>query len=210
MLLVVGLGNPGAKYANNRHNVGFMVVDRLAERLKAPPFRDKFSGSFTRAAVPDVVLLKPMTYMNLSGESVQAAMKFFKVGLADVVVLHDELDLTFGDLRLKVAGGTAGHNGLKSMLQHCGGDGFVRMRIGIGRPRSEKGDNAVVSHVLGDFSSSERAQLSDVLDHAALGVESIVDKGIASAMNAFNARPKPGKTEKSAPPVKPKPDPSGN
>jgi peptidyl-tRNA hydrolase, PTH1 family len=210
MLLVVGLGNPGAKYANNRHNVGFMVVDRLAERLKAPAFRDKFSGSFSRIAAPDVVLLKPLTYMNLSGESVQAAMKFFKVALADVVVLHDELDLAFGDVRLKVGGGTAGHNGLKSMLQHCGGDGFARLRIGIGRPRSEKGGDAVVSHVLGDFSSSERTQLNDVLDHAALGVESIVAKGIAQAMNAFNARPKPGKTDKSVQPDKPKPGSSSS
>lgn len=191
MLLVVGLGNPGAKYAANRHNVGFMVVDRLAERFKAPAMREKFSGVFTRVSTPDVVLLKPLTYMNLSGESVQAAMKFFKVGLSDVVVVHDELDLAFGDLRLKVGGGTAGHNGLKSMLQHCGGDGFVRLRVGIGRPRSEKGGDAVVSHVLGDFASSERSTLADVLDHAALGVESIVDKGVAQAMNAFNARPKP-------------------
>jgi peptidyl-tRNA hydrolase, PTH1 family len=109
-----------------------------------------------------------------------------------VVVIHDELDLAFGDNRIKVGGGTAGHNGLKSMLQHCGGDGFVRVRMGIGRPRSEKGGDAVISHVLGDFSASERTELPAVLDHAALGVESIVEKGIAQAMNAFNARKKPG------------------
>jgi PTH1 family peptidyl-tRNA hydrolase len=190
MLLVVGLGNPGSKYAANRHNVGFMVVDRLAERLKASAFREKFSGVFARSSSPDMVLLKPLTYMNLSGESVQAAMKFFKVTLKDVVVVHDELDLAYGDCRLKLGGGTAGHNGLKSMVQHCGGDGFARLRIGIGRPRHDKGGDAVVGHVLSDFSSSERATLPDVLDHAALGVESIVDKGIAQAMNAFNARPK--------------------
>jgi PTH1 family peptidyl-tRNA hydrolase len=191
MYLVVGLGNPGAKYAHNRHNVGFMVVDKLAERLRAAAFREKFSGVFTRLTTPDVVLLKPLTYMNLSGESVQAAMKFFKVALADVVVIHDELDLAFGDNRIKVGGGTAGHNGLKSMLQHCGGDGFARLRMGIGRPRSEKGGDTVISHVLGDFSASERTQLPAVLDHAALGVESIVEQGIAQAMNAFNARKKP-------------------
>jgi PTH1 family peptidyl-tRNA hydrolase len=189
MLLLVGLGNPGAKYANNRHNVGFMVVDALAERLKAPAFREKFSGVFARVTEPDLVLLKPLTYMNLSGESVQAAMKFFKVGLQDVLVVHDELDLPYGDNRLKVGGGTAGHNGLKSMVQHCGGDGFGRLRIGIGRPRNG-GADAVVSHVLGDFSSSERATLPDVLDHAALGVASVLDKGLAQAMNAFNTRPK--------------------
>lgn len=194
MLLVVGLGNPGAKYAKNRHNVGFMVVDRLAERLRAPAFREKFAGEFARVAEPELVLLKPMTFMNLSGESVQAAMKFFKTALKDVVVIHDELDVPYGEVRLKLGGGTAGHNGLKSMLQHCGGDGFARVRVGIGRPRSEKGGDAVVSHVLGDFSASERATLDGVLDHAALGVESILAKGIAQAMNAFNAPPKKSAT----------------
>lgn len=190
MLLVVGLGNPGAKYQNNRHNVGFMVVDRVAERVKAPAFREKFNGEFSRVPSPDVVLLKPMTYMNLSGESVQAAMKFFKVALKDVLVVHDELDLAYGDNRLKIGGGTAGHNGLKSMLQHCGGDGFARLRFGIGRPRHDTGGDAVVNHVLGDFSSVERSTLPDVLDHAALGVATVLDKGIAQAMNAFNTRSK--------------------
>jgi PTH1 family peptidyl-tRNA hydrolase len=192
MLLVVGLGNPGAKYERNRHNVGFMVVDRLGERWKAPPFREKFSGLLARVASPDVVLLKPQTFMNVSGQAVQQAMKFFKVELRDVLVIHDELDLPFGESRLKLGGGTAGHNGLKSMLQHCAGDGFARLRVGIGRPAgprsSEKPGTDVVGHVLGDFSSLERATLDDVLNHAALGVEMVVDKGIAQAMNAFNTR----------------------
>lgn len=186
MLLVVGLGNPGTKYERNRHNVGFMVVDRLAERLGAPAMREKFQGVFSRLTSPDVALLKPLTYMNLSGTSVQAAMKFFKVSLPDVLVIHDELDLAYGECRLKLGGGTAGHNGLKSMLQHCGGDGFARLRVGIGRPRGED----VVGHVLGDFSTLERATLPDVLDHATFGVETVLSKGIAQAMNAFNTRPK--------------------
>jgi peptidyl-tRNA hydrolase, PTH1 family len=185
MFLVVGLGNPGVKYAGNRHNVGFMVIDRLAERLKAGAFREKFSGEFVRASSPDVVLLKPMTFMNLSGESVQLAMQFFKVGLADVICVHDELDLAYGDTKIKLGGGTAGHNGLKSMVQHVG-EGFVRVRVGIGRPRG--GD--AVPHVLGDFSAAERPTLPDVLDHAAQGVESILAKGVAKAMNAFNTKPK--------------------
>lgn len=193
MLLVVGLGNPGPKYEKNRHNVGFMVVDRLAERLGTPPFREKFAGVFTRSASPEVVLLKPMTFMNLSGESVQQAMKFFKVELPDIFVIHDELDLPFGESRLKLGGGTAGHNGLKSLRQHCGGEGFARLRVGIGRPENPRGGdkpgNDVVGHVLGDFSSLERASLPDVLDHAALGVETVAQKGIAQAMNAFNTRP---------------------
>jgi len=192
MLMVVGLGNPGPKYEKNRHNVGFMVVDRLAERLKAPPFREKFAGVFTRVASPDLVLLKPLTFMNLSGESVQQAMKFFKVSLPELLVIHDELDVPFGESRLKLGGGTAGHNGLKSMLHHCGGDGFARLRVGIGRPPNPRGGDKpgsdVVGHVLGDFSSLERAGLGNVLDHAALGVEMVVAKGIAQAMNGFNAR----------------------
>jgi PTH1 family peptidyl-tRNA hydrolase len=185
MLLVVGLGNPGPKYANTRHNVGFMVVDRLAERLKAGVFREKFSGEFVRVSSPDVVLLKPLTFMNLSGESVQQAMQFFKVDLKDVLVAHDELDLPYGECRLKQGGGAAGHNGLRSIIQHCGGEGFGRLRVGIGRPRGEG-----VSHVLGEFSASERTALEDVLQTAALGVEAVLAKGIAQAMNTFNARDK--------------------
>jgi PTH1 family peptidyl-tRNA hydrolase len=186
VLLVVGLGNPGPKYANTRHNVGFMVLDRVADGLKAGPFRDKFNGVFTRVNTPDVVLLKPMTFMNLSGESVQAAMKFFKLEAKDILVVYDELDLPFGECRLKLGGGAAGHNGIKSMLAHCGGDGFGRLRVGIGKPRH--GDAS--PHVLGEFSASERAELEDVLSLAALGVHGVIDKGIASAMNAFNTRKK--------------------
>jgi len=124
--------------------------------------------------------------MNLSGESVQQAMKFFKISVPDVLVVYDELDLPFGECRLKVGGGAAGHNGIKSMLAHCGGDGFGRLRVGIGKPRH--GDAA--AHVLSDFSAAERAQLEDVLSHAALGVHAVIDKGIAQAMNTFNARKK--------------------
>jgi PTH1 family peptidyl-tRNA hydrolase len=186
MLLVVGLGNPGPKYERTRHNVGFMVLDRVADALKAGPFREKFNGMFTRVSTPDVVLLKPMTFMNLSGEPVQAAMKFFKLTPADLLVVYDELDLPFGDCRLKLGGGAAGHNGIKSLLAHAGGEGFGRLRVGIGKPRH--GDAS--PHVLGEFSASERAELEDVLNHAALGVHSVIDKGIANAMNAFNTRKK--------------------
>lgn len=186
MLLVVGLGNPGPKYEKTRHNVGFMVLDRVADALKAGPFRDKFSGQFARVNTPDVALLKPLTFMNLSGEPVQQAMRFFKLGVEDVLVVYDELDLDFGDTRLKKGGGAAGHNGVKSLIANCGGDGFARLRVGIGKPRH--GDAS--PHVLGEFSSAERAQLDDVLHHAALGVHAVIDKGVAQAMNAFNTRKK--------------------
>lgn len=183
--LVVGLGNPGPKYAGNRHNVGFMVADRLAERCEAPSWRDKFKGEFAKARLgrSEVVLLKPMTYMNLSGESVGAALKFFKVPVERLVVVHDELDLAFGTLRVKVAGGTAGHNGLRSIVQHCGGPGFVRLRMGIGRPR---GKQDVESWVLSDFDTMERAELPDLLDTAADAVAAVVEKGPRAAMNRFH------------------------
>ncbi len=193
MHLVAGLGNPGTKYAGNRHNVGFMVVDALADRWSAPALRDKFKGEFAKADFGgrDVVLLKPMTYMNLSGESVQPAMKFFKVALGGVVVVHDELDLPFGEVRIKVGGGAAGHNGLKSIIQHGGGNGFVRVRVGIGRPRS----GAVEGYVLSDFAAIERAELPDVLDRAALAVEGILRDGPQKAMNRLHAKKK-SKAEK--------------
>jgi PTH1 family peptidyl-tRNA hydrolase len=154
MHLVVGLGNPGPKYSGNRHNVGFMVVDRLASRWSAAAFRDKFRAATTKAQLgaDEVVLLKPQTFMNLSGESVQPAMAFYKVPLAQVLCVHDELDLEFGVLRIKAGGGTAGHNGLKSMVQHCGGNDFLRLRVGIGRPQGR-----TESHVLSDF-GAERAR----------------------------------------------------
>jgi PTH1 family peptidyl-tRNA hydrolase len=186
--LVVGLGNPGPSYAGHRHNVGFMVVDRLAQAHARDPFRDKFSGQFARAALDGVEfgLLKPQTYMNLSGQSVQKAMAFFKVPLAQVVVIHDELDLAFGIARVKVSGGTAGHNGLKSIVQCCGGPDFVRLRIGIGKSRSGTGEK----HVLSDFSREECAELPDVLDSAARAVGDILLHGAQTAMNRHNQSPK--------------------
>jgi len=188
--LVAGLGNPGPKYAGHRHNVGFMVVDLLARRWGAPAFRDKFKGELAkeRHAGEDVVLLKPMTYMNLSGESVQPAMRFFKIPLEGLVVVHDELDLDFGTCRIKVGGGAAGHNGLKSIIRHCGGKDFVRVRVGIGRPRGQPPEGWVLS----DFPSADRAELPDVLDRAADAVEAVVSDGPRAAMNRIHRPPSPG------------------
>ncbi|MBZ0117671.1 MAG: aminoacyl-tRNA hydrolase [Sandaracinaceae bacterium] len=187
MHLVVGLGNPGPKYRGNRHNVGFMVVDRLA-RAAGVELRDKFKGLHARARVAgqDVALLEPTTFMNLSGESVQPAMRFFKVEPSELVVVHDELDLPFGTVRLKQGGGAAGHNGLRSIIQHCGGADFARVRIGIGRPPH----GSVESWVLSDFDALESAELDDVLQQAALAVEMLIRQGLAAAMNAVNVRKK--------------------
>jgi peptidyl-tRNA hydrolase, PTH1 family len=184
--LVVGLGNPGPKYEGTRHNVGFRVVERLAARWKAPPAKEKFQGLFTRGAFAgeEHVLLEPMTYMNLSGESVRKAMDFFKVPVANVLVVHDEMDLPFGDTRVKVGGGLAGHNGLRSIAQHCTPE-FVRIRVGVGRPPGAGAD-----WVLGGFSKAESAELPAVLDAASLAVETSIERGPERAMNLFNIRPK--------------------
>ena len=184
--LIAGLGNPGPKYAGNRHNVGFLVVDELARRWNAPRSREKFKSEFSKVSVngEEIVLLKPMTYMNLSGESVQAAMRFFKVPTAQVVAVHDELDLEFGVVRMKAGGGTAGHNGLRSMVQHCGGPDFVRCRVGIGRPARGRPEQ----YVLSDFASLERVELPMVLELAADMIETTVREGVRQAMNRHHDR----------------------
>lgn len=184
MHLVVGLGNPGTKYERTRHNLGFMVVDALASKLGALPLKEKFKGRYAKAILGthDLALLEPLTFMNLSGESVQPAMQFFRVDLPRVIVVHDELDLAWGDVRVKVGGGTAGHNGLKSMLQHCGGPEFIRVRMGIGRP--PKGSTE--SWVLGEPTPSEKAELPDFIDRGVAAVVAIVEKGVGPAMNALN------------------------
>lgn len=163
-----------------------MVVDTLARRWGAPRFKDKFRGEFAKVdlAGKDVILLKPMTYMNLSGESVQAAMRFFKVPLGHVLSVHDELDLPFGVVRLKVGGGTAGHNGLRSMVEHAGGADFDRCRVGIGRPQHGRPEH----YVLSDFDAQERAELCDVLELAADMVETAVQEGTRPAMNRHHGR----------------------
>ncbi len=184
MYLVVGLGNPKPKYAGNRHNVGFMAIDALAKRWSVASFREKFGGETAKVeAGRDAVLLKPMTYMNLSGESVQKALAFYKTPIERVLVIHDELDIEFKTLRLKNGGGAAGHNGLRSIIQHCG-DTFLRLRVGIGRPRS----GATEGYVLSDFNSMERAELPDVLDKACVAVELAIDRGVQLAMNEVNRK----------------------
>jgi len=200
MWLVVGLGNPGAGYASHRHNVGFMAVDLLADRLKADSFRDKFSGSWTKASLEgeDVVLLKPQTFMNLSGQSVQPAAAFFKVPVANVLVMHDELDVPFGEVRLKLGGGHAGHNGLRSMIQSLGSPDFARVRIGISRPPPGfRGE--VADYVLSSFDTSERAEIGDVLRRATDSVLDVLARGLTPAMNKQNTKA-PGRKQKPKPP----------
>ncbi|MCA3269900.1 MAG: aminoacyl-tRNA hydrolase [Alphaproteobacteria bacterium] len=158
--LIVGLGNPGSEYAQHRHNVGFMVADSLSTALKTS-FSSKFSGLFASAQVASekIFLLKPQTYMNLSGNSVQAAAQFYKIPNERITVLHDELDLAFGTVRMKTGGGDAGHNGLKSITAALGAE-YTRIRIGIGHPGHK---DAVSDYVLSPFSAAERETLPSVL-----------------------------------------------
>jgi PTH1 family peptidyl-tRNA hydrolase len=184
--LVVGLGNPGAKYARHRHNVGFMVLERFAQAHAAPAARERFSGLLAKARVgsDDVLLLQPQTYMNLSGRSVQQTQHFFKLGLSDLVVVHDELDLPFGAVRIKVGGGSAGHRGIASIMECCGGAEFSRLRLGIGRPQS----GSVENFVLSDFSAEQSAALGDVLERATAALTDILVRGVQAAMNTHNQK----------------------
>jgi len=196
MLLVVGLGNPGKEYVSHRHNVGFMAVEAIAERARADAFREKFSGVWARATLGDeqAVLLEPMTYMNESGRSVQPAMAFFKIAPAQTIVIHDELDLPFGEVRLKFGGGHAGHNGLRSIMSHVGTGDFARVRVGVGRPPPGfRGD--VADYVLSSFDAIERARLPDILKLVTETVLEVATRGVAAAMNVRNSRPKAGKKQ---------------
>ncbi len=161
MKLFVGLGNPGAEYAFNRHNVGFMAVDAIASAHNFPAWRKRFQGAACEGKLGrgNVLLLKPGTYMNESGRAVGEAVRFYKLELSDVVVFHDELDLAPGKVRVKTGGGVAGHNGLKSLTAHIGND-YVRVRIGIGHPGSRE---AVTHHVLSNFLKADRDWLEPLL-----------------------------------------------
>lgn len=186
MYLIVGLGNPGAQYEATRHNAGFMVLEEVARRAGTSLDTQRFKGRFARARVAgrEAALLMPQTYMNLSGESVTAAARFFKVDPEDLVVVHDEIDLPFGTIRVKLGGGLAGHNGLRSIAGLLGSQDFVRVRFGVGKP----GGRSVTGHVLGGFAKGEAGELPDLVDRAADAVEAVLREGPRAAMNAFNRK----------------------
>lgn len=201
MKLFVGLGNPGAEYAGNRHNIGFMALDRIAADHGFGPWKKAFHGlvSEGRLAGEKVVLLKPETFMNKSGQAVQAAVTFHKLPLADVVVFHDELDLAPGKLRVKMAGGHAGHNGLRSIHAHLG-EAYGRVRMGIGHPGHK---DAVASYVLHDFSKADRDWLEPVLKGVSEGAEALVQGEDSRFMTTVALRvAPPRKTPRDAPEAK--------
>lgn len=185
--LIAGLGNPGPEYAGNRHNAGFMVADELAARVGGK-FKAHRAGAEVlegRLAGRRVVLAKPRSFMNLSGGPVAGTAKFFKVEPAGIVVVHDELDLPFGAIRLKLGGGDNGHNGLRSITKSLGTKDYFRVRFGIGRP---PGRQDPADFVLKDFSSVERKELALEVDRCADAVEELVGKGLTAAQNTFHAQ----------------------
>lgn len=200
MHLWVGLGNPGSKYAMNRHNIGWMALDRIAEEHGFGPWRSKFQGSLSEGNLggEKVMLLKPETFMNLSGQSVGEAMRFYKLTSDDVTVFHDELDLAPGKLRVKSGGGHAGHNGLRSMHQHIG-DAYHRVRLGIGHPGHK---DRVAGYVLSDFAKADQDWLDDLLRGIADGAPDLARGDTGRFMNAVALRtapPRSSKSEKAAP-----------
>ncbi len=188
--LIVGLGNPGDKYAGTRHNIGFEVVDRLSKSWAVSLKEERrFQGEYGAGFGParqKVYLLKPLTYMNRSGQSMRAVLDWLKLEPSQVLVVYDDMDLPVGRLRLRLSGSAGGHNGMKSAIAHLGTQDFPRLRIGIGA--SERvGDKAVVSHVLGNFSKAERSTLDTVVDTTLRAIDKTLADGVDKAMSLYNS-----------------------
>ncbi|CDI09195.1 MULTISPECIES: aminoacyl-tRNA hydrolase [Agrobacterium] len=203
MKIIAGLGNPGTQYAGNRHNIGFMAVDALQRLPSFAPWSKKFKAEISEGEIAGekVLLMKPQTYMNLSGESVGEAMRFFKLTPADIIAIHDELDLPAGRVRIKTGGGHGGHNGLKSLDAHCGKD-YRRLRLGIGHPGDKE---RVHGHVLGDFAKADRVWLEPLLDAIADNAAMLVKAEDSQLMNklalATGSKPEAEKPAKAAKPA---------
>lgn len=205
MKILTGLGNPGAKYARNRHNIGFMALDQIASDHGFSPWRNKFQAELSegRLGGEKVILLKPQTFMNNSGQSVGEALRFHKLTPADLTVFHDELDLAPGKLRLKTGGGHAGHNGLRSIHAHIGPD-YDRVRLGIGHPGHK---DRVAGYVLHDFPKSDDEWLDDLLRGISDGAAALADGDGARFQNAVALRVAPPRSSKSKPKPKPAAEP---
>ncbi len=203
MKIIAGLGNPGAQYAGNRHNIGFMAVDALQRLPSFAPWSRKFKAEISEGDIAGekILLMKPLTYMNLSGESVGEAMRFYKLSPADIIAIHDELDLPAGRARIKTGGGHGGHNGLKSLDAHCGKE-YRRLRLGIGHPGDKE---RVHGHVLGDFAKADKTWLEPLLDAIADNASMLVKVEDSQLMNklalATGNKPEAEKPAKAARPA---------
>lgn len=184
MKLVVGLGNPGDKYAATRHNIGFLVAEQVAQRQRISLKKKGYQGQYGvgRVAACETTILLPQTYMNCSGSSVNAAYQSLGIEPGDLIVIYDDLDLPFGRLRVKAEGGHGGHNGIRDIIAVLGSKNFIRLRVGIGRP--ERGD--VTGHVLSRFATKEKQLLPELIDTAADAVEKVLSSGVTEAMNTYN------------------------
>ena len=198
MYIIAGLGNPGKKYENTRHNIGFITLDFLAERhdIKINKIKHKALVGEGRIAGQKVLLVKPQTYMNLSGESLREVMDYYKVDIEDMIVIYDDIDLDAGAVRIRKKGSAGTHNGMRSIVQHLGTD-FPRIRMGIGKDK--RGD--LVDFVLGGFTKEDKEVLEPAVERAALAVEMYVDEGIEKAMNKYNIKAKKEKKKKAEEPV---------
>ena len=193
MKIIAGLGNPGAEYAHTKHNVGFMLVDVLAEKLGAASWKEDFFSALTEVRIggEKVFLVKPLTYMNNSGEALGPMLSYYKLDVDDLVVVHDDMDIPAGMVRIRRKGSSGGHNGIKSIIAHVGGEDFARVRIGIGRPPAGW---TVIHHVLAPFSTEDAPKIRAAIDYLLPAVESIVTDGVDFAMNRYNPHKK--KTKK--------------
>ena len=183
MKVIVGLGNPGRKYSEPRHNIGYRVLEEIARRSSIEKEESRFDAiiGHIRIGGEKVFLVKPLTYMNLSGKAVQPLMRWFKLDLSDLIVIYDDMDLPPGTLRLRAQGGSGGHKGMASIIERLGSQEFARIRIGIGRP-----DDEAIDWVLGKFSPTEQKLMEEVIGQAAAAVECWVKQGIERAMNEYN------------------------
>lgn len=183
MFLITGLGNPGTEYLHTRHNIGFDCIDILSNKYNIPLNRKKFKGEYGIGTICDksVILLKPHTYMNLSGESIIQAMNFFKIQNENLIVIQDDLSLDIGRIRIRAKGSAGGHNGIKNIILNLNSDKFIRIKVGIGMPK-----NNIVDYVLNKFSDEDRKIIDKVLDIASDAAVTILEKGVDEAMNKFN------------------------
>lgn len=183
MFLIAGLGNPGTEYENTRHNIGFRAIDNIAEKYNISLNRQKFKGIYGEGFINNekVILLKPLTYMNLSGDSIREIMNFYKISNEEILVIYDDISLDVGRIRLREKGSAGGHNGIKSIIQNLGTDVFSRIKIGVGTP-----DTDLVSYVLGKFSKEDNEILKESLDASAEAAGVVIEKGTKEAMNKFN------------------------
>lgn len=185
MKLIVGLGNPGKKYENTLHNAGFLAIDALVAKYNVQLNKEMFNGEYTKTRIngEDVIIVKPQTFMNLSGECVGPLSSYFKIDKEDIFVIYDDMEIRFGQLRIRNTGSSGGHNGMKSLIQHLGGQEFPRLKVGVGRPKGEK---SVVSHVLAQFTKEQEKHLPMILEACVGAIEKFIEGDVRGAMNAYN------------------------